>query len=112
MSTGWRAACPVWAPPGSGFRLLPPEFRRRLPTLGKEDFHFDRAHGQEDRSTALPPTRVLHVSCASSNYLRLEPSTIEPATTAAIGKTTQRRLRVSLAARNQERRPGASAHWH
>src|SRR5713226_3673581 len=105
----WRAERPGWLCEGRRFQLVLFEFPLQLPSLGKEDFRFDRAHGQEDRSTALPPTRVLHVSCAGSNYLRLEPSTIEPATTAAIGKTTRWRLRVSLAARNQDCRPGASA---
>src|SRR5712692_10002695 len=105
----WRAERPGWLSEGRRFQLVLFEFPLQLPSIGKEDFHFDRAHGQEDRSTALPPTRVLHVSCASSNYLLLEPSTIEPTTTAAIGKTTRRRLRVSLATPNQECRPGAQA---
>jgi len=103
----WRAARPGWLPEGRRFQLVLFEFPLQLPSIGKECCHFDRAHGQEERVTALPPTRVLHVSCATGNYLRLEPSTIEPATTAAIGKSTRRRLWVSLATCNRECRTGA-----
>src|SRR3989442_15975284 len=106
----WRAERPGWLGEDRRFQWVLFEFPLQLPSAGKECFHFDRAHGQEDRSTALPPTRVLHVSCASGNYLRHEPPTIEPDTTAAIRKTTRRRLRVSLATPNQECRPGALPH--
>src|SRR3989442_10694984 len=107
----WRAERPGWLSEGRRFQSVHFEFPLQLRSAGKECFHFDRAHGQEDRSTALPPTRVLHVSCACSYYLRREPPTIEPATIAAIGKTTRRRLRVSPAARNWDSRTGALALW-
>src|SRR5260370_17623533 len=59
----------------------------------------------------LPPAWVVQLTGASRNYLRHEPFTIEPDTTAAIGKTTRRRLRVSRATRIQECRTGALARW-
>src|SRR5260370_24045225 len=109
--SAWGAERPGWRAAGRRFPWVLFEFPLQRRSMGKEYFRLDRAHGQEDRSTALPPTRVLHVTCASSNYLRHEPFTIEPDTTAAIGKTTRRRLRVSRATPIQECRTAALARW-